>query len=234
MTSIPTELEGFSGPVPLFPLPNLVVFPRVVQPLHIFEPRYRKMIEDVLEGNRLIGMALISPGNSDTGTPSLFPHICLGKISAEERLEDGRFNILLQGLCRGRILEELPQDQPYRVARVQLLADLVREDQMETELRLREEILGRLEKIILKRGDPQMMEMIRQEQVPLGVLSDVLAYTSGLQPLEMQDLLAESGILDRSLHLLRLLGTFPVEEDLGKADEPGKSRPDFPPPFSLN
>ncbi len=228
MSSIPPELEGFTGTAPLFPLPNLVLFPRVVQPLHIFEPRYREMISDALEGNRLIAMALISPGSSDTGTPSLFPHVCIGRISAEERLDDGRFNILMQGLCRGKILEELPQDKEYRVATIQVLPDQSRPGHEIAEQNFREEILQRLETIIRKRSDPQMLEMIRQESIPLGVLADVLAYTSSLHPLEAQDLLAEPAVHERAVHLLRLLGTFSPQED---RQTPG---PEFPPPFSLN
>lgn len=228
MSSLPPELEGFTGTAPLFPLPNLVLFPRVVQPLHIFEPRYRELVSDALEGNRLIAMALISPGSSDTGNPSLFPHVCIGRISAEERLSDGRFNILLQGLCRGKILEELPQDKQYRVATIQLLPDLVRPEQEIADRNFREEIVHRLEVIIKQRSDPQMLEMIRQENIPLGVLTDVLAYTSSLHPLEAHDLLAEPSVHDRAVHLLRLLGTFAPPQDRKGIG------PDFPPPFSLN
>lgn len=228
MSALPPELEGFNGTAPLFPLPNLVLFPRVVQPLHIFEPRYREMVSDALEGNRLVAMALISPGSSDNGTPSLFPHVCLGRITGEERLDDGRFNILLQGLCRGKILEELPPDKNYRVATIQLLPDQLRPGQEIADRSFREEIIQRLEVIIQKRSDPQMLEMIRQEQIPLGVLADVLAYTSGLHPLEAHDLLAEPFVHDRAVHLLRLLGTFPPPHERKGVG------PEFPPPFSLN
>jgi len=228
MTSLPPELENFSGIAPLFPLPNLVVFPRVVQPLHIFEPRYREMVADAIEGNRLIAMALIAQGQTISGIPSLFPHICLGKITSEERLEDGRFNLLLQGLSRARILEELPPDKAYRVARIQLLPDVVSPGNEIAELNFREELLTRLGEIIVKRGDPQMLETIRQEQIPLGVLTDVLAYSASLHPLEAQNLLGETSVFERAEHLLRLLGTFNFNE---------KQKPhgsDFPPPFSLN
>src|SRR5581483_8559229 len=103
--------EHFSGTARLFPLPNLVLFPHVMQPLHIFEPRYRQMTTDALDGDRLIALALLRPGwEADyDGKPVIYPVACLGRIVAEQRLEDGRYNILLRGLSRIRVLEELAQ-----------------------------------------------------------------------------------------------------------------------------
>src|SRR5438874_11474896 len=92
----------FSGKVRLFPLPNLVLFPHVMQPLHIFEPRYRQLTEDALDGDRLITLVLPLPGweKDYADKPALHSIGCVGKIMAEQRLEDGRFNILLRGLAR--------------------------------------------------------------------------------------------------------------------------------------
>src|SRR5215216_1637862 len=101
-------LAGFGGVARLFPLPNLVLFPHVMQPLHIFEPRYRQMTADALDGDRLIAMVLPRPGweLDYAGKPAVHPVACLGKVVAEQRLDDGRFNILLRGLSRLRIIEE--------------------------------------------------------------------------------------------------------------------------------
>ena len=92
-------LSSFSGMVRLFPLPNLVFFPQVMQPLHIFEPRYRQMTLDALAGDRLIALVLPKPGwEADyAGNPTLHPVACLGKIVADQKLKDGGFNILLRG-----------------------------------------------------------------------------------------------------------------------------------------
>src|SRR5947208_11484422 len=92
-------LANFDGRVRLFPLPNLVLFPRVVQPLHVFEPRYRQLMADALDTDRLIAMALLRPGwEADyEKAPPLHPTVCLGRIQQEERLGDGRYNFLLQG-----------------------------------------------------------------------------------------------------------------------------------------
>src|SRR5918998_3396267 len=94
--------------LPIFPLPNVVLFPNVFLPLHIFEPRYRQMVTDTLAGERMIGMVLLQPGyESDyEGTPAVYDIGCAGLITHVERLNDGRFNIVLRGLERFRILGE--------------------------------------------------------------------------------------------------------------------------------
>src|SRR5438128_9189192 len=87
--------ESFSGTARLFPLPNLVLFPHVLQPLHIFEPRYRQMTAEALAGDRLIAMMLLQPDweKDYQGAPAVHPVGCLGKIIADQQLDDGRFNI---------------------------------------------------------------------------------------------------------------------------------------------
>src|SRR5262249_36873339 len=126
MNPDPTSLGDFSGTARLFPLPNLVLFPYVIQPLHIFEPRYRRLMADALADDRLMAMALLKPGweGDYHKRPAIHPVVCLGKIFKEERLADGRYNLLLHGLARARVLEELPAEKPYRSARVELLADV--------------------------------------------------------------------------------------------------------------
>src|SRR6516165_6125069 len=93
-------LAGFTGEARLFPLPNLVLFPHVVQPLHIFEPRYRQLMDDALEDDNLITMATLQPGwESDyEKSPAVYPVVCIGRILKEESLPDGRYNLLLHGL----------------------------------------------------------------------------------------------------------------------------------------
>src|SRR6476469_8415765 len=96
------SLAPFGGYARLFPLPNLVFFPHVMQPLHIFEPRYRQMTADALEGDRLIALVLPKPGwESDyMGKPPLHDIACIGRIMADQQLDDGRYNLLLRGLAR--------------------------------------------------------------------------------------------------------------------------------------
>src|SRR5262245_55590778 len=103
--------------LPLFPLPNVVLFPNVFLPLHIFEPRYRLMVADAIAGDRMIGMVLLRPGwDSDyEGRPPVYPIGCSGLITHVERLSDGRYNIVLRGLERFTIVAE-DASRPYRLA----------------------------------------------------------------------------------------------------------------------
>jgi len=112
-----TDPIDFDRPIPLFPLPNVVLFPGVVQPLHIFEERYRTMMADTLADQSLIAMALLKTGweKDYYGTPALHSTLCLGKIVAHEKVEDGKFNLLLQGLLRTRIRSE-SRHGLYRIA----------------------------------------------------------------------------------------------------------------------
>lgn len=97
--------------IPIFPLPGALLFPRTQLPLHIFEPRYRAMVQDALAGDRLIGM--IQP-RDDKDRPALFGTGCLGRIDSVEELEDGGFNIVLEGLTRFRIAREIEAETLYR------------------------------------------------------------------------------------------------------------------------
>jgi len=97
--------------IPIFPLPGALLFPGAQLPLHIFEPRYRQMVQDALGGDQLIGMVQPRDGNEP---PALFETGCLGSIVSSEELEDGRFNIVLEGITRFRIERELQVETPYR------------------------------------------------------------------------------------------------------------------------
>ncbi|MCL4818501.1 MAG: LON peptidase substrate-binding domain-containing protein [Vicinamibacteria bacterium] len=110
--------------IPLFPLPDVALFPGLPLPLHVFEPRYRRMVADALEGDRTIGLVILRPGfEADyEGRPAVFPIGCAGRIEEIERRPDGRYDMRLRGLSRFRILEENP-GHPYRVATVEPLAE---------------------------------------------------------------------------------------------------------------
>lgn len=113
----PIEM-AFDRPVAVFPLPNLVLFPGVTQALHIFEPRYREMVRDALEGSRLIAMALLRDGTSgddETNDAEIYPVVCVGYIREYVLLPDGRYFLNLEGLCRARVTSEY-REGPYRLA----------------------------------------------------------------------------------------------------------------------
>jgi uncharacterized protein len=111
--------------IPLFPLPGVVLLPGTILPLHIFEPRYRAMIADALGGNRMIGMAKLKPGwEEEQESPAIHQVGGAGEIVESELLEDGRYNILLEGRFRYRILQEEPEGTPYRTASVEEIASI--------------------------------------------------------------------------------------------------------------
>ena len=111
--------------IPLFPLPTTVFYPNTSLPLHIFEPRYRSMVADALNGKGEIGMILLKPGwKSDyQGTPEIMTIGCLGKIKQYSELPEGKYNILLSGLYRFRILNEI-KGKIYRQAQVEFLKEI--------------------------------------------------------------------------------------------------------------
>ncbi len=109
--------------LPLFPLPRVTLFPHTLLPLHVFEPRYRALIADVMAGPRLLGLPMLQPGwEADyAGAPAVHRVFGLGRVVRHEPLADGRCNIVVQGLGRVQLEEELAVESPYRQARVSLL-----------------------------------------------------------------------------------------------------------------
>jgi len=109
-----------SRKIPIFPLPGVVLFPGTLLPLHIFEPRYREMVSRALAGERVIGMAMLDGSRSDEDPPPVLPVGGAGRIVEQEELEDGRFNIILEGIYRYRIVREEPS-APFRAAIVEIV-----------------------------------------------------------------------------------------------------------------
>jgi Lon protease-like protein len=231
MSDDPTSLTGFSGTARLFPLPNLVLFPSVVQPLHIFEPRYRELTTDALAGDRLIALALLKPGWEEYyhKDPPLFPIVCLGRIFQEERTTDGRYNLLLHGLCRARILEEIPTGHLYRIAQVEVLEEGPDPSGKEgRDLRLKlgkqmERWLGAQQTAL------DQMEKLLKSKLSLGRLCDIFAFALPFGSELKHGLLAETDPARRADQLLTLLDNFAPRMD---ADDSGARR--FPPEFSSN
>lgn len=112
--------------LPIFPLPNGALFPGALLPLHVFEPRYRALTRDVLAGRKLMGIARLKPGFEANyeGRPALFDVCGVGMVIESSELSDGRFEIVLRGLARVRLLEELSSERLYRQFRCEELEDL--------------------------------------------------------------------------------------------------------------
>jgi hypothetical protein len=196
--------------LPLFPLPNVVLFPNVFLPLHIFEPRYREMVADAISADRMIGMVLLRPGwdRDYEGRPPIFPIGCSGVMTHVERLGDGRFNIVLRGLERFRIVEE-NHERSYRRATVESLheqalgggeRDAVRRCRSKLESLLTTAV-GDLHLGSGKaRGDSKIPSAMADED-----LVNALAQYLDLEPLEKQALLEQPSLRHRAVSLVELL-----------------------------
>jgi Lon protease-like protein len=188
--------------IPLFPLPNVVLFPSTLLPLHIFEPRYRAMVADALEGERMIGMVMLRPGWEPhyEAAPPVYPIGCAGFITHAEKLADGRYNIILRGTEKFRIQDERAGRQGiegYRVARIESITETISGHSPAVEhARLRLERL--LARTLHKRDD---------DFIPKGVPDADLvhAIAQHLEPLEKQALLECNGLLSRCETLIELL-----------------------------
>lgn len=135
--SIQERVEGASNALKVFPLPSAVLFPHTVLPLHIFEPRYRALVRDALAGDRVMALAQLEPGWEGRygERPAMQPMMCAGLIVWHEEVEDGRYNILLQGVCRARLVTELPADKLYREVRAEIIEDFPYHGPEEEQLR---------------------------------------------------------------------------------------------------
>jgi Lon protease-like protein len=188
--------------IPIFPLPSVVLFPEVTLPLHVFEPRYRDMVADALAGDRLIGMVLLRPGweQEYEERPPIYEVGCVGVISPHERLSDGRYNIVLQGVDRVRLTGETG-DRTYRRAFIEPLGDPLGPDDREP---LRE-ARHRLESLVAPFADPSGAELRIPASVPDVELVNALAQYLPLEPVEKQALLEREGVLARCRALVELL-----------------------------
>ena len=188
--------------LPLFPLPNVVLFPNVFLPLHIFEPRYREMVADAVASDRMIGMVLLRPGweRDYEGRPPVYAVGCSGLLTHNERLPDGRYNIVLRGLERFRIIEE-DHALSYRRAAIEPLRE---QPPSATDRTAILHHRAKLESMLGPRqssaGDPRMPASMSDED-----LVNALAQYLDLEPLEKQALLEQPCLRSRAEALVELL-----------------------------
>jgi len=225
------DVERFKGTARLFPLPDLVMFPHVMQPLHIYEPRYRDLLNAALDSDGLIAMCMLGPGwESDyEGRPALLPHACLGKVVTHQRQDDGHYNVLLLGLRRIQIESELPADRSYREAKVTLLEDFCYTENDDARSVLQAELTEKFQES-LPQGQPSNpnVEELLSSEIPLGVLTDLVSFAVPLDLKTKCKLLGESDIDRRAEMLLDAMQQF---------DEPDPQTfrgGGYLPPFSTN
>ena len=223
--------EDFGNVVRLFPLPNVVLFPGIVQALQLFEPRYKALAEDALESDQLITMGLIdSQGKThQSDVPSIANTVCIGKILSHTKLEDGRYNIFLVGLSRAEVVAELITETPYRKAEVRLIEEPPVEDHELSVLRT--EVCARFRKLASYRSGwhQDALDQFLGEDLPFGQLIDMICYSCGAGISEQQQVLETVDLAERGQVVLEILnGQIKVSES-----EQGATQ-DFPPNFSLN
>jgi hypothetical protein len=185
--------------LPLFPLPTVVLFPNVFLPLHIFEPRYRQMVADALDGDRLIVMVLLKPGweGEYEGRPAIYPVGCTSVITHVERLPDDRYNIVLRGVDRVRIDAE-DAGRQYRRAAVTPLPEQPTSADDRPAL---EHLRAHLESLVVPAGaEIRMTAGVSDEEIV-----NALAQYLDLETIEKQALLERESVLERARALIDLL-----------------------------
>lgn len=177
----------------MFPLPNVYLFPGAIMPLHVFEPRYRMMVQDQLDQQGRIAVANIEEhSGSPEGNPPVHPMAGLGEIAHHRRLPDGRFLIWLIGLCRVKI-EEAESSKPYRIVEAEIAREIEASDEEA------EEVRAHLEEAISKRSNG---ELLSSESIPLGAMVDALLQCLQLPHAIMQPMFSELDISRRAKQAL--------------------------------
>jgi ATP-dependent Lon protease len=223
--------EEFSGRARLFPLPNLVLFPHVIQPLHVFEPRYVALLRDAIEGDRLIAMALLEPGWEDDyeGRPTIAPVACLGRVLTWQAQPGNRYNLLLLGLRRVRVVRELQPERSFRDAEVELVEDDYPCSATTRRPALHQKLVAAFEKMLPRIKDAEeLFNQLSVDTISLGALTDVISYALDLDVQAKQLLLSEDNVDCRARILLAHLKSASKETcQLSLAAG-------FPPAFSPN
>ena len=185
---------------PIFPLPTVTLFPETTAAFHIFEPRYKDMIESVLEGDGLLAMAVLKPGYEEDyyGTPEIHPIGVLGRIQSFERLENGNINIVLEGLYRVGF-GEMIQDNPYRVGQMQALPEKDTDNELREE---REDLLMRLHFLVEQSPDSLDFSPILREEESIISVVNLVARTLPLKNSERYQLLSMDTIRERTDRVL--------------------------------
>ena len=190
--------------LPLFPLSNVVLFPNVFLPLHIFEPRYRQMVAESLDGDRIIGMVMLKPGYEADyeGRPPIYTTGCSGLITHVERLDDGRYNLVLRGLEKFTVHAEEPPSpgRLYRTAVVAPHDEPVAEADYAALRGLRAQLLKALTPAF-----SGTIEARLPEAMPDADLVNALAQYLEFEPAEKLALLQQAGPVARARAMLDLL-----------------------------
>lgn len=226
MGSSPDQTSDFER-VPLFPLPNVVLFPQAVLPLHIFEERYKRMVAEALIGPRRIAMALLLPGweKDYYSRPAIEPVVCAGQIVAHEKLADGNYNLLLQGQLRATVFDEISSGgpTPYRIGRLLRLPETaVLEIDLAQE---RQQLIAMFESAPLgSEGVGLQFARLLAGPMPTAEIADLLAFNF-LEDLKLkQSLLAQGDVSRRVGQIVKAMDELRMSRRVlrhGRNERPG-------------
>jgi uncharacterized protein len=186
--------------IAIFPLPNVIFFPQTLLPLHIFEPRYRQMVQDTIATKQLIGMFLLEDGWQENyyGNPSIHSVGCAGEMIHVETLPDGKFDIVLRGLYRVRPIEVV-QEFPYRKARMEVLPEILTEGAAKVQ-RMTENLMSEFKKI-----DPEGLRVLESEEADF---AEIVNHIANQLPMELEtrfELLKIDDVYSRAESVYELL-----------------------------
>lgn len=216
--------------IPIFPLPNTVLMPRAILPLHVFEPRYRDMAADALRSNKLIAIALLKPGYESeyhTLHAEIHPYVCMGRILKSEVMADGRYNILLEGVDRAKINKE-NFDKSYRRASLSRLYCEPPPAPVLMKARTEIERVATCKSLRDLATQANWLSIFQCDEITLSDIVDLLAYSALPEADDRIRFLAEPCVIKRSAIILELLNSLCNHYD-------GKAGPrDWPPPICDN
>ena len=212
--------QDFTGEVRLFPLPNVVIFPNSVNPLRVFESRYKEMFEDAINDDKLIAMATLLPGYEADyySRPPIAPTVCIGHIAQHRRRDDGIYDFALVGLQRARIDHEIEPVRSYRRAVVRLL-DATPATGGDKLMRVGRQLVEKAAAVIP--DFEQVLEPFLSGAISLATVTDAIAHNADLE-------------LSAKLRLLEQCDAGVRAEMLIAYLSEGGARTSGPSPFSAN
>jgi len=198
----------FPNKIPVFPLSNFIIFPNTTVPLNIFEPRYIQMVDDCMKGNRLIG--IVQPKKTgNLKKPNLYEVGCIGKITSFDETEDGRYLIILSGICRYKIVNELTNDKLYRECKIDFdnyINDLKDNNKEEIKFADLKFIFNDLKNLFIKKG--YLINWKDLEKQNLYQTINTLSMVSPFSLEEKQILLETNTLVERKKKLEEILKTY--------------------------
>jgi len=200
------ETNNLPKTIPVFPLSNFIIFPKTTVPLNIFEPRYIEMINDAMSGNRIIGM--IQPKSNTASKPSLYDIGCAGKITSFNETDDGRYIIILTGISRFKITEEIKTEKLYRECNVNFNVfsnDLIKKN-IDIKFSDLELIFKDLKNLFVKQGYEINWKELEKQSLDQTI--NTLSMASPFSLEEKQVLLETTNLNERKKKLEEILSTY--------------------------